>query len=281
MKSGALPPHQRTPVNLGGAQSPPIFRLLDCVVESTMEMRAEFVEDNIRRNRARNVRKMWELPDYGMWKGEEIAIVAGGPSLNDTYAGISAFNTIVACGTVHDHLLELGIRPSHAIMCDPDPVALNWLTRPIDGCKYFLASSVDPEMFDQLEPYEPILWHCYGGLNEAIFDAEPAVCGGCTVTLRAISLLIAMGYHRMHFFGFDSSFRSTDEHHAYDHNDSDTRIKVRVGGLEGREFLTTGGFMAQASQFQELVSKFGYMFDPVIHGDGLIAEIMKQREMMQ
>jgi hypothetical protein len=80
-----------------------------------------------------------------------------------------------------------------------------------------------------------------------------------------------LGYMDLHFFGFDSSF--TDREYAYGGNPVDTKIiPVRVGD---REFKSTPGWLAQATHFAEMCRKMGHMFTPTVHGDGMIAAMLK------
>lgn len=238
----------------------------------------DVLERNVRAAMARAFPKLHESSDYGKWKGRPIAIAAGGPSLNDTLYELRQFDTVMACGSAHDHLMRSGINLSYAVNCDPDPLCSQFFTSPQKGCEYLIASMCDPSLFDQLSGCDVTLWHNRGGLPDEFYAPDPIVQGGATVTLRAMNIAILLGFYELHFFGFDSSFK--DEHHAYDYTHEGTdietspRILCQVNG--GRVFQTTIGLLAQASHFQECAKGYGWMFNPTVHGDGLIAEMMKQ-----
>lgn len=254
----------------------PPFYPVPVGIETRGEIASSIVEDNIAFNITRDVPRLHLSPDFGKYKGRKIAVVAGGPSLKKTIDELRAFDgDVMACGTVHDHLVECGVKFDYALMCDPDPVILDWVRRPQKDCKYLLSSSLDRSVYDWLSEFDVLMWHCHGG-EMTRFRGEPAINGGCTVTLRAICVAILMGYFTLHFFGLDSSFDEEADHHAYAHHvETSNRTLVRVGGEDGRVFSTTVGWLAQASQFQEMLKNMGHMFEMEVHGDGMIAEIMR------
>lgn len=251
----------------------------------------EVVEANTRVNIKRDLPKLHQRADFGIWKGRRLAIVGGGPSLKKTIDELRAFDgDIVVCGSAHDFVVTYGIIPTYAVVCEPNNApgdrVTDFLKNPQARTQYFIATCCDPSVFDDLEGYRICMWNNYGGCDDECFDGEPAVNGGSTVTLRAINLSIALGYHEMHFFGFDSCFEDENENHAYFSGEADHKahaenwipVRVREGG---REFKTSGVWLAQAIQFQEMQRLMGHMFYPIIHGDGLIAEIVKQQRMTQ
>jgi hypothetical protein len=109
------------------------------------------------------------------------------------------------------------------------------------------------------------------------------VIGGSTVVLRALPLLVMLGFHRVHLFGFDSCVRPLDEkapawpaqftHHAYrqDENDGDPTMPVTCGG---RTFQCLPWMVAQATEFIGIVRYLGDEIEMAVHGDGLIAHII-------
>jgi len=77
----------------------------------------------------------------------------------------------------------------------------------------------------------------------------------------------------MHLYGLDSCFIG-DYHHAYDAEDVRTPMEVVVGG-SGKKFMAAPFMVAQAQQFQDMLRNHGKYFTPTVHGNGLIAEIMR------
>jgi hypothetical protein len=263
----------------GGEQSPPVLRRLD--MKSHMATSPEVVLENVRKCHGRELPKFHLMPEFMKTKGDlPLAIVAGGPSLKTTLDELEPYrNNIMVCGSAHDHVISLGYVPRYAVFCDPDPIMANYVRKPHPQTTYLLASHCNDNLFDALRHFPVAVWHPAGIASkqeeDVIYKAEPRIGGGCTVTLRAIPLAIMLGYSNQHFFGFDSCV-SKEEHHAYDAEDIDKPIDVRVG-LSGRTFYAPGYLLAQAEQFKSIVLKgYGHLFTPTIHGDGLIAEIMRE-----
>lgn len=261
-----------------GDGAEPVFHTIS-TIDTKMEAHhtPEVISRNVRSCMARRYPLLHQIPDYGKWKGKPIALAAGGPSLNSTLAELREFEIVMACGSAHDHLVESGIKLTYAANCDPDRLATKFFSSPQNGCHYLIASMCDPAVFDALEGHEITSWHSRGGVPDEFYAPDPIVQGGCTITLRALNIAIMLGFHDIHFFGFDSSYE--DHHHAYEYTidgvdiENSPRILAQVNG--GKVFQTTYGFLAQATHFQECVKNYGFMFNPTVHGNGLIAEMMK------
>ncbi len=265
-----------------------VFRVVLNTPDTQAEIPAVEIERNIVRNQKRDLPRLHLLPEWGKFKPGPVALVAGGPSLNKTLDELRQIPVIVACGSSHDHLVDLGIYPAWCVICDPNEITAKFLTKPVLGCKYLIATGCPQSVFDALEGYEVILWN-NSGTDQALFNGEPMIQGGCTVTLRAWSIFIALGWQDIHFFGLDSSFPTFEENHAYEYGPYEVspRSKARVapagappGSMEGREFETTDGWMCQALHFREQVANFANLCRVTVHGDGLIAEIMHQAEIL-
>lgn len=262
-----------------GEQSPSVLRPIK--MTSTMAMGAETVFAHIKSCQERQLPKFHLLPEFMRSKGDfPLAIVAGGPSLKTTLDELEPYrNNIMVCGSAHDHVISMGYVPRYAVFCDPDEIMANYVKKPHPQTTYLLASHCNPNLFDALKHFAVAVWHPAGIASkeeeDVIYSAEPRIGGGCTVTLRAIPLAIMLGYNNQHFFGFDSCLLN-DEHHAYDAEAIDKPIDVRVG-RNGKLFWASGYMLAQAQQFQDICLKgYGHLFTPTIHGDGLIAEIMRE-----
>ena len=94
--------------------------------------------------------------------------------------------------------------------------------------------------------------------------------------LRAIPLLLMLGFRRFHVYGFDSCYRGSD-HHAFPQaeNDGQQVIDVSIGG---RKFRANGWMISQAIQAQKILGVLANIegFKIAIHGDGLIAAIIDE-----
>ncbi len=237
----------------------------------------ETLERNVAKRLNSSFPRLHMLPGYGKYKGPgPLALVAGGPSLNKTLGQLSEIGTKMVCGSAHDHAVSMGVIPDYTVICDPDVRTVEYLKNPVPSCKYLIASSCHDNIFERLKGFAVTIWN-NAGIDPKNFRGEPMIQGGCTVTLRAMNIAIVLGYLNLHFFGFDSSYE--DEFHSYaTAPDDSAEIQVQVGGK--RIFKTTSTWLIQALHFQEQLRNTGWMFTPTVHGDGLIAEIMKQAKEM-
>lgn len=243
-----------------------------------MAMEPERVLANIEKSHGRGLPEFFKLPEVMKPKGETpLAIVGGGPSLAETFDEMRGFQQIMVCGSAHDYLVEQGFAPRYCVVLDPDPITANYLSKPHPLCTYLVASQCDDAVFGALKHSAVAVWHCAGvGMKideDTIFRKSPRIGGGCTVTLRAINIGIILGYGNQHFFGFDSCVRP-DRTHAYDVEPVEGIVDVRMPG-SNRVFYAASYHLAQAQQFQDALRNHGHLFTPTVHGNGLIAEIMK------
>ena len=203
---------------------------------------------------------------------------------------------VIACGSAHDWCIDNGIIPSYATMVDPDPISINYISKPNPDTIYLIASQCHPCVFDKLSDYKVAMWHCYGEYLKEFLDAnEPGyvgVGGGCTIGLRSISIAILLGYTNLHFFGFDSCLGSNDIGHAYALS-TENEYKGLIGengkihvvrlGLDGpgeKVYRCMGYQLAQMDHFIKLYDSFRQYFTPTFHGGGLLAhcvEIMNEK----
>lgn len=219
------------------------------------------------------------LNEMVMVQSDEIAIVAGGPSLNHTYKDVSKFKIIMSCGSAHDHILSLGIKPTYHIDCDPAKAHVQNLKRDNPDCTYLIASRCNRNLFDRLKNKKMRLWHMWeSDLGRPAYKGEPAFICGATVVLAAIPVALALGFKNFHFFGFDSSFEDDKHHHAYPQDEFATMMTARVGDPKtGRDFRTTATWIGQAQQFEEMRNNWGHLFNVNVYGDSMIAEMHKLR----
>ena len=208
-----------------------------------------------------------------------IAIIGGGPSLNETYKEAAKFTTSMSCGSTHDHVIRLGIKPTYHLECDPAIAQLKNYKEKCPSIKYLVSSRCHRGMFKNMRDKgnEIYLWHMWEAtLGKPIYKGEPAFICGATCVLSAIPIALTLGYKHLHFFGFDSSFVSRDQHHAYSQAENATMMKVRVGHPEtGREFDTTATWIGQAQQFEDMRNH--WPMEVSIYGDSLTSEMEKER----
>jgi len=228
--------------------------------------------------------RFMQMPEVGKRKSSPCAIVAGGPSLLGQLEKVRTFPVVIAAGTCHDFLVTRGIRPRYAVVYDPyvqahekhEPTQgsnLSYYGHLLDTCTYLIASHGEPKLFEHFAEVPHAIWHALGDADDAMFRGEPALSGGCTAALRAITIAVLLGYWDLHFFGLDSCYADDDSSHAYAMTDPlPEMVKVQLEG-GGREFKTNLAWIAQAQQFFKMIELHGRQYRPVVHGYGMIYQM--------
>lgn len=248
---------------------------VEFVVESGV---AQHAKRNVEASFARNLPRFHDMQGLGGATGA-VAIVAGGPSLCGQLAVLRGFpGVIMGCGTVHDYLITNGVIPHYHINGEPDAdgVVLRWFQHPSPDVTYLLASHCPDDIFDALAAYDVRLWHLNvgGGGGAPDFRGEPSLPGGHFIVARAWPLAAVMGYRDIHFFGFDCSFpEDCVSQHAYGYEWSrEDPVAVICGD---QCFISTPGLLSQLKTFTQMLTTSGKQFTITIHGDGLVATVMK------
>ncbi len=244
----------------------------------------------LKQNIAVNIRR--QLPQLQVYKPQEreLCIVAGGPSLTDTFGDleglISDGAAVLAVNGVYGYLLDRGIEPSLFAMLDAREWNKRFVDRTSSRTKHFLASQVHPAAFDSLEKQgvETFIWHAPIPAEKGDRNWQEGrafyrryylsdknyliVPGGVTVTAKTVMLTYWLGFRRIHIFGFDSCWMDGKDH-AYDqpeNNDKNIRFKL------GERWFDCAPWMAyQADSFFKLIVNLPDNLDLQVHGDGLIA----------
>ena len=216
-----------------------------------------------------------------MREGVPIAIVAGGPSLNDTYPDLKRFKRIMVCGSAHNHLVsKLGIRPTWTVVCDPDSISARYITEPSPGTKFLIASACADEVFQVVSKWDFAVWNCGDELIDSKkWDDQGVVFGGgCTVLTRAIYLAGSFGFWNMHFFGCDTSIRE-DAHHAYDFLTPEEQlgdvVPIQIT-LDGPKYMVPKYLVGQLFDLKTLINANAHRIRVTVHGDGVFAEMMAE-----
>lgn len=215
-------------------------------------------------------------------------LLAGGPSLNDFEDDIRRQREggmyLVTTNGAYNWCLERGIKPSMQVVVDGRAYNKRFVQPHVEGCHYFLASQCDPEITKAAPKDQVYLWHA--GMSSAVKDTVEEydrehnigrqwfpVMGGSTVMHRAIPMLIMLGYHRMHIYGFDSCLMG-EKHHAYEQPENDGKRTMRVG-VGGRDFYCQMWMWVQAQEFIDMQKMIAEHCELAVYGDGLIANIIK------
>lgn len=252
-----------------------------------MNVSHEYAYDNVRKNVLRDA--PW-FSGLGEQKGACV-IVGGAPSLADNIEAIKNHKRrgakIITVNNALKTLRSHNIMPSAHVMLDAREENAAFVEDAPSEVRYFLASQVNPCVFDALSGKDVVLWHNGMGdgaeLMEIIkpwFDEGPnqrpvvLVPGGGTVGLRAICLAWLSGYKRIHVYGMDSSYRD-GQHHAYPQglNDGEPTQTVALGD---KTYLAARWMIRQAVEFQDLyraMDKEGVKI--IVHGEGLIPDMWR------
>lgn len=241
----------------------------------------ETIIENIRHNIQRQVpqhRPHVEQPQH-------IAIVGGGWSLNDTlrelrdlyFAGVK----LVALNGAAKWLVERNLKPSMHVILDAREVNAGFVSD-IPGCKYFLASQTHPSVFDACEGKDAYIFHAMADgsdreralLDEHYAGRWHATPSAGTVGVVSILLCRELGFRFQHLFGIDSCYSPGMAHHAYPQavNDAEGTALFRCAG---RDFTCSAAQASQAGNFIDLIRANKDSIQLAIHGDGLLAHILK------
>jgi hypothetical protein len=211
--------------------------------------------------------------------GHKMSVLAGGPSLTDTYDRAEGY--LAAVNGSLAWLLERDVTPNACGVLDagahiPDIIEAR------QGVNYFIASICHPALFDKLigADCHVVLWHPSGDprCEELLQTADPegwfAVGGGCTMGLRWFNLGYVCGFRDFAFHGLDSSFRDGATHVYPDR--ADTKERITIGGRETRL-----NFVAQARDFFAVLERFGQndmeRTSIEIFGEGLLQDAVDHR----
>lgn len=207
-------------------------------------------------------------------------IVGGGPSLKENLRLIEKRHglgqTIFALNGTAAFLNKNGIMPDYQVILDARPENVLFIS---DAKKYLIASQCHPSLLEELP--QAVLWHPdIGNIVDCLPDHEGGyvlIGGGTTVGLSSMCLAYAMGYRKLHLYGFDSSHRDTSGH-AYRQpmNDRDPLCKVTLGG---KVFTSSLTMARQAERFPQVSND---LIDRgctiTVDGDGLIQAVLQEMQ---
>lgn len=247
---------------------------------SSLNTPASVLSLQTRENLSRDTPLLLGRPEHR----EEVAVIAGGPSLKHNIPKIRKLYDrgvqIWALNGTHDWLLDRGITPHAMVILDGRAENRQFVTRSSPKTTYYVASQCHPEVFEALKGKTVVQWVQWMPDAEDIADEFPdkpivLVGGGNTVGLKALCVAYILGYRTMHLFGFDSCY-SGDENHAYRQpmNDGEAIITIVCAG---KTFKCARWMAKQAHDFQDQAKNLLNMGVTLkVHGDGLIPWIARQ-----
>lgn len=229
----------------------------------------------IKRNIAIN--KDWQFMQQGVFRGEPITLIAGGPSLKQTISKVDWSKPVMACGSAFKYLVDNDLRCDYAVFLDAKPENVNYVPRHIDGCQYLIASQCDPSLFVHISllagPDSIRRWNSIGNKTKHLFSGEYGISGGPTITLNAMVVAMILGFYDVHIHGFDGCVMD-NQRHAYSHLD-ESRPLTTVTSPSGRVFMCEAWHVQQADGFMDLLESLPSSYKITIYGDGLMADIFK------
>lgn len=263
-------------------------RIDGCLVSTAVD--TEIIVSQIKENTKLGLSNVSEMEEFR--EQAPIAIVGGGPSLKDTIDELKEYKLIMACGSVHDFLVQNNVAAKWCVLCDPDPLILNYLKLLHDDTKYLIASQCHPDVFARFKkhkdghgttyyPPEHYIWHAGGENfdNKNFGENQVVMGGGCTVGTRAIVMAHAFGYRNIHLFGFDSCLDNTYNHHSYPFDNPEVEtvgniIEIQLGGAHSPKFKVAGYMMGQIFDFKRILEVYGKNTRFTVHGEGALKYLM-------
>lgn len=214
---------------------------------------------------------------------DEVAIVAYGPSLIDTWQDIGKFKHVITMSGSHKFLLKK-FKPSHFenwwhIEVDPRDHKIGLMGKPHKGIKYLVASCVHPKLLDHLEGKNVTLWHVYANdkdRSQAIPNGEWSLTGGANVGLRAMAIGRALGFTKQHIFGMDCCARD-GKSHAGDHPNGPKKFN-EVPYL-GKTYHATSAMVTYAQMFFHELEQLADV-EVKLYGVGLLQHMAFKRIML-
>lgn len=221
---------------------------------------------------------------------EPIALIGGGPSLPKYYDSMrGAYEYVMLAGSVHDYYVERysnshKLQTVYSIICDADPIMCDYLQRKSKYITYLVASQCDESMFNLLKNMpNKYYWNCMGNAeqNNIFKEGEKLIIGGCTIGTRAIGMAIAMGFRKIHLYGYDSCLTNEYRHHAYAFQNPDVETlgeikEIKIDGEDSPIFRVAGYMLAQIHDFQYILQRFSETLQIEVHSDGPLAYLMKR-----
>ena len=216
-----------------------------------------------------------------------IMLLAGGPSMNayadEIISRRKAGEKLITVNGAYNWALERGIVPSAQAMLDSREFNTRFLLPTRPDVQYLLSSQCSPEAFDAVPANQTLMWH--SAIDDTMLDyieqqyvgtGKPwyPILGGSTIMLRLIPLMLVLGYHRFEIFGWDSCLADDGSHHSYPQPENNNTIILNVL-VNKRVFKCHSWMVSQAQEFLDVMKLLANDVELIVHGDGLIAWLIK------
>lgn len=205
-------------------------------------------------------------------------LIGGGPSLADTLPEIrwriARGQTVFALNGAAKYLHEHGIYSDYGVLLDPRAENVKFITPHVG--EWLVASQCHPDVIAEANKDRARLWHFASErLMEVLPATSTAIAGSITVGLCAMCLVFAMGYRKIHLYGYDSSNAETGAH-AYAQSETEPESRYLEVWCGDRSFICGPAMYSQAKEFQgwaDMLVDVGAII--TVHGDGLLPTIAR------
>jgi SAM-dependent methyltransferase len=240
------------------------------------------VIENIRSALARGLPS---VQPYAPLKEKPLVILASGPSgpeyLEKLLATQCEFD-LMALNGAYNKALELGLVPTHYAQLDARAVNTNFLSDPRKETKFYLASQVHPDVYEQVSKHDVTVFHLNTPAARETVPPPAIFFGGNGGTIGSSSLALAceLGYRHLILVGFDSSLaRSGASHSRYQpQNANQALLDVWLGD---QQYWTTPALADQVMGFFEWTNVLHRTYEGLVidtAGEGLFYDWIKTNQ---
>jgi hypothetical protein len=200
-----------------------------------------------------------------------LTILAGGKSL-ELYKGDGS--NAVACGSAMRAINKLGIIPEKYLHLDPQTGDFGYT---IPEATTSIISVTSPKTLNDIINNKEKIRLFYPACMDYMPEKNKII-NTTTVGVTAIVVGLYMGYRNFEAYGLDSCFIDNNHHCGY-YNEYENELVDKQGKIDvvcnGKTFICTPQMAMQALDFKDVCKLWGNKFNIKIHGEGLLAEMMK------
>ena len=232
----------------------------------------ELIENNVRINSDKNLEWLKSVKEHD----QNAILVGGGASVGDFVEEIkklkSEGGTIFAMNGASKWLTDKGIEVDFQCIADAKEETSSLVDQ--KAKRHIIGSQVHPKTMDSVK--NPLVWHLGIKDIENLFPEEKVkkggyviLGGGRSVGNSATCVAFALGFRKLHIFGFDSCHKE-GKSHIYDQGMNALIPTIKTIWAD-REFISSVAMKAQAERFMftsRHLIKAGC--DIKVYGDGLL-----------
>lgn len=203
---------------------------------------------------------------------EPVAIVGYGPTLKRFGQYIPKFKHIISTSGAHKFLLDRDIIPEYHVDVDFRERKAVHTNPSHPDVEYLFSSMVHSAMLDNVEGKRVKLWHIFlKGIKYP--DGELVLPGYWDVGQEAILVAKALGYRKMHLFGYDYAYEMDSENtHAGFHNGPPQHM---VFAQVGERIYKTSDSLCRGIMTFTALMEDNPDIELTMYSDGLLAAYIK------